>query len=500
MIFMENIKQFKRQKYKKKLFKKYSFLFIILVSNLLSFEIKSEHKTQLFNEILKLFENDEFFTKGNEKCDNLDPIYMMGQRFKKPPFSICKDEMSQHICYQSSKYDYYNKLYRFPNGIICLMKNFTLDPSKSLNSNLIYKGPIDKISRGEAILEKGFFSMKCKKKKKFKKYSSLYRNYFKSWDYDGKDMHNELEELAPGKIIFFISRNQDSPNLFHGFSEFINALTIMYLFKLNPEDIQIIFLESMIIENEPLYDLFANIISRNNKPIYIRDLKKKYYISYAINIPVAGDSPLFMFLKSPECKYSIKTYKIVNNLINKYFNIPFFNDIFISDNEIFYYPKLIINNHKSNIIFDKIVTIMWRKVWPKGRKNQKRILGNGPELSEALSKNLPNNILIRLVDSASLQIIQQISIMRTTNYFIGVHGAGLSLSIFMPNTSIMHEIHPYKRNQLLLLMSRLSGHKSYSDILKNKIKIIDENEYIFFDEKAFVESVLKHMKQNHFVN
>ena len=45
--FMETIKQFKRQKHKEKLFKKYSFLFIILAANLLSFEIKSEHKTQL---------------------------------------------------------------------------------------------------------------------------------------------------------------------------------------------------------------------------------------------------------------------------------------------------------------------------------------------------------------------------------------------------------------------------------------------------------------------
>ena len=207
-----------------------------------------------------------------------------------------------------------------------------------------------------------------------------------------------------------------------------------------------------------------------------------------------------MFIKSPDCKYSIKTYKIINNLINKYLNIPIFNDTFISDHEIFYYPKSIINNHKLNKKFDKIVTIQWRKVWPKGRKNQKRILGNGPELAEILSKNLPNNILIRLVDTASLQIIQQISILRETNYFIGVHGAGLSLSIFMPISSILHEILPYKRNQLLLLMSKLSGHKSYSDIIKNKIKIIDENEYIFFDEKTFVKSVIKHMKQNHLIS
>ena len=497
---MENIKRVHGKKHRQKLFKKYFVLFFILASNLFSFEIKSMHKSQLFNNISERFKSDDFFVKGNEKCNDFDPIYMMGQRLQKPPILICKNEISQHICYQSSKYDSHNKLYKFPNGVICLMKNFTLDPSKSQKSNLIYKGPIDKISRGSAVLSKGFFSMKCKRKKKFKKYSSLYHNYFNSWDYDGKEIKKELEELAPGKIVFFISRNQDSPNLFHGLSELINTLSIMYLFKLNPENIQIIFLESMILKSEPIYDIYINLISRKSNPIYIRNLKKKYYISSAINIPVAGDSPLFMFIKSPDCKYSTKTYKIINNLINKYLNIPIFNDTFISDNEIFYYPKSIINNHKINKKFNKIVTIQWRKVWPKGRKNQKRILGNGPELAEILSKNLPNNILVRLVDSAALQIIQQISIMRNTNYFIGVHGAGLSLSIFMPNTSILHEILPYKRNQLLLLMSKLSGHKSYSDIIKNKIKIIDENEYIFFDEKTFIKSVLKHMKQTHLIS
>ena len=311
---------------------------------------------------------------------------------------------------------------------------------------------------------------------------------------------HKYEEFAPGKIVFFISRNQDSPNLFHGSSEIINALSIMYLFNLKPEDIQIIFLESMILVNDPFYDIYANLISRGNKPVFIRDLNKKYFISSAIHIPVAGDSPLFMFIKSPHCKYSIKTYKIVNNLVDKYFNITIFQDSFISDNEIFYYPKKIIENRKINIHFERVITIQWRKVWPKGRRYQKRILGNGPELADILSKNLPNNFLIRLVDTASLPFIEQISIMRNTDYFIGVHGAGLALSIFMPNNSILHEIHPYKKNQLLLLMSNLSGHKSYSDIIKNGIEIISDNEYIYFDKSAFVKCVLKHMKQNNLIS
>ena len=485
---------------KKRIFKKYFILFFVFILYIFSHELKNTNTTQLFDSISNRLIKDEFFKKENEKCDILDPIYIMSQRFQKNPNIICKSETSEHLCYRSSIYDYYNKLYRFPYGIICTIKNFILDPSKSFQSNLKYKGPIDDINRGSAILSNGFFKINCKLKSNFKTFSKLYKNYIDSWEYqDENEKFSNLEELAPGKTIFLISRNQDSPNLFHGISELINALCIIYLFNLKPEDIQIVFLESMILENEPLYELYTRIISRGSKPLYLRDLNKRYFISSAINIPVAGDSPLFMFIKGHDCKYSIKTYKILNKLINKYLNISIFHDSFISDNKTYYYPELTIRNHKLNKKFSKIITFQWRKVWPEGRTKQKRILGNGPELAEMLANNLPNDFLIRLIDTASLSIIDQISLMKNTDYFIGVHGAGLSLSIFMPNNSILFEITPYKKNKLLLLMSKLSGHKTYSEIIKSKTLFINKNEYIFFEGSNFIESVLKNMKYNKFI-
>ena len=84
--------------------------------------------------------------------------------------------------------------------------------------------------------------------------------------------------------------------------------------------------------------------------------------------------------------------------------IPEFKDTFISDKDIYYYPQSVPKIYKSNIIFNKSVTIQWRKVWPKGRKGQKRILGNGQELADKLAAILPKNILIRLVDTARLSI------------------------------------------------------------------------------------------------
>ena len=88
--------------------------------------------------------------------------------------------------------------------------------------------------------------------------------------------------------------------------------------------------------------------------------------------------------------------------------------------------------------------------------------------------------------------------MRKTDYLIGVHGAGLSLSIFMPIHTVLHEILPKKKTRVLVLMSALSGHKIYSDIIKSKFKLINNNDVYFFDKLEFAEIVLNHIKNKFF--
>ena len=248
--------------------------------------------------------------------------------------------------------------------------------------------------------------------------------------------------------------------------------------------------------------IYKNVISGGRDPIYLRNLKQKYHITSAIHVPINWDSSLFINLNIPKgypnCKYPTQTYNIINKLINKYINIPNFNDSFISDNEIFYYPESVIQNFKLKNNFNKSITIQWRKVWPRGRKFQGRILGNGPELADKLATILPKNYLIRLVNTASLSIVEQISIMRKTDYLIGIHGAGLSLSIFMPSHSILYEILPKANIKVLLLMSALSGHKTYSDILKSEHKVIDHNEIFYFDTNEFTRNVRKFIGENDF--
>ena len=424
-------------------------------------------------------------------------MHLFELRLNNTPIKLCENDISEqsHICYLNT----HNDFFYYKNGVSCMMKNIIIDPSKSSQTNITYKGPVDKKYLGNPIMDKGFFNMHCINQKDFQGYNGIYNSYFKSWNYDYHYEEKDLVELSPGKTIFFLSRNQDSPNIYHGTCELINALSMMELLNLKPEDIQIIFLESMTIKQDPFYDLYKNIISRGGEPIYIRDLNKKYLISSAVHVPINWDSSAFLDIRFPYCgEYPGKAYKLLNDLVLKYMNITEYEDKFISDNEIYYYPKSVIESHNSNIQFKKYITIQWRKVWPKGRIGQSRILGNGPELAEKLSKFLPNDYLIGLIDTAGMSTREQISLMKKTDYLVGMHGAGLILGIYMSNKSIFHEVLPARNMPVLTFMSALSGHKTYSDILRSTMKMIDGSEYFFFKEGHFVKKVLLHMRENNF--
>ena len=283
------------------------------------------------------------------------------------------------------------------------------------------------------------------------------------------------------------------------YSEYMNALSIMYLLNLDPKDIQVIFLESINIQNDPFYDLYKYLISRGGDPFHVRTLKKKYHITSAIHIPINWDSPCFISSSIPSCQYPSLAYKYFNDLVDYYMDIKPYKDSFISDNDVYYYPKSVIEHHKANKNFKKIITFQWRRVWPRGRSSQGRILGNGPELVEKLSKSLPENYLIRLIDTAGLSISEQISIMRTTDYFIGVHGAGLFLGIFTPNHCPFHEVLSAPNMNGLLLMGALSGHRTFSDVIQANNRKIDGSDYIFFNENAFVNRIIQRMKSTDFI-
>ena len=447
--------------------------------------------------------NKYIITKISSKnlCLEYDPFTSFEKRLNQSSIDLCKSQNSSHICYKNN-INYFNAA----DGVLCLMKNVVMDPSKWKADGYTYLGPVDSKTRGCPILKKGFFNMKCESRNEFKNFNYIYKTYFNSWNYDYNYDYNtnqKEEELAPGKVVFFISRNQDSPNLYFGGAGIINALAMIYLFKLKPENIQVVFLESMVLNNnDPYYIFYKEVISRGGTPIHIRDLKKlkkKFHISTAIHVPINWDSPCFLsYFRLPICNIPAKAFIFLNNYVDKYLNISNFTEPLKYDNETFYYSKTVTNPNSKK--YTKFLTFQWRKAWPKGRKGQGRLVGNGPEIIEKLTEILPKNILVRLVDTASLTLKEQISIMRKTDYFLGVHGAGLFLSVFLPNKSIVHEISLKKKTKNLLFMSSLSGHKTFCDIWDAKVKEIHGSQYVFFDPFNVTQAVVKHMNESNFFN
>ena len=485
----------------------YSLIIIKFKDNLKRKKRKNIIKKINRNSVYKIdeiYKNIESYEIKHNKmeCNALDPINIFKKRLTSTSTILCSNDDSNHICFKDG-----NDLFVARNGASCEFKNVIIDPSKWRADNNIYKGPMDPNNRGCPLLSEGFFNIQCKsgEKNNYSGYDFIYNNYFNGWNYEYKNYEKEkeqLEELAPGKTVFFISRNQDSPNLYHGGSEFVNALAIMYLMNLNPKDIQIVFLESILIMDDPFYDLYKELIGRGGEPIHIKNLTKKYLVSKGVHIPINWDSPCFIRSEVPECiNHPTKTYYLYNMLIDKYISPDNYTDIISNNNknnsEIFYYPETIINEiTKNKNSFNKILTFQWRRVWPKGRKGQYRILGNGPELADKLSSLLPKNILLRLIDTARLPIKQQISIMRNTDYFVGIHGAGLSLSIFAPQNCIYHEVLHVPNMNGLELFAALSGHKVYKDIIAANVKYIDGNENIFFNVDEFAKVVISHLKES----
>ncbi len=120
MIFFE----VKFNNLKKRIFFKASFTVFYIILIILSITFTDFGINSMYYSIYKRFINDNFFREDNLKCDKFDPIYLMGERFKKKSINICKSDESKHICFQTSKYNHYNKIARNKYGVICKSENF----------------------------------------------------------------------------------------------------------------------------------------------------------------------------------------------------------------------------------------------------------------------------------------------------------------------------------------------------------------------------------------
>jgi len=90
------------------------------------------------------------------------------------------------------------------------------------------------------------------------------------------------------------------------------------------------------------------------------------------------------------------------------------------------------------------------------KKNVGRVLANQKELETVFMEG--NMLTWQTVDLADMSFKEQINVMRKTNVYVGIHGAGLILIMFTAEESILLEIHPnYRRDRHFRHVTRLSG-------------------------------------------
>ena len=448
--------------------------------------------------LFKILDKFEYIWENEETCQNKDPTWKFHERVAVDPDYLCKSKNTVHFCYKNILNDY-----NINNGVICTMRNFILDPSKWEKDNATYIDQNDYRYKNVPLISNGFFNIKCETEKKISDYNKIYDYYFNAWNYTLVSNYNiineeKFTELAKEKIVFFISRNYDSQNVFYSFLGFLNVFSLMKTYILNPEDIRVVFLESIEIDNDPFYDFYKGLVSRGGEPVHISKLNQKYNISSAIHIPLNFDSPDYNSPEIPKCKMQTKTFELLNKSIRQYMKIGFLTYIPNYNRNLLYYPK---NLDENNITkYNKFVTIEWNKETPKDKNGKNSLLGNGPALLEALSKILPENILVRLADTSLLDMRGKIAIMKKTDFFI-TGSDGLYLSIFLPTNAIVQEItNKNNKNKMFQLMSNLSGHVTYSNIIKANARMVDNDEVLFYDVNNFIKVILAHMKKNNFIN
>jgi hypothetical protein len=66
----------------------------------------------------------------------------------------------------------------------------------------------------------------------------------------------------------------------------------------------------------------------------------------------------------------------------------------------------------------------------------------------------------------------------------------------MSKKSILHKVFLVRNMKVLAFISALSGYRTYSNILRSTMKLIDDNDYFFFTEGHFAKKVLLHMTEN----
>ena len=350
------------------------------------------------------------------------------------------------------------------NNVFALLRNVILDPSKGQGrKGGEYINDVINQAEDEEFfkLKKGYFSACCKGKLQYSFRAYLGKDHLSVWLNATDTITNTIAKQAASRWTIAVMRYEYA-NLFFTMEDYYNAFLIMAKFNLDPEETDILFVDGHPSNalDSTWETLFGNVIraGRLNESILYPNL---IWNIMGFNSPLQEQYPTIPLLEQ-------------------------FRQFFLTRHGI--YRDKVLNCDKLTVLF------LWRRDYlahprnPSGKVSRK--VKNEDELISAVTELLPAHD-VRGVQMDKYSMKMQLQFISETDILIGMHGAGLTHTLFLPPRAGLIEFYP----------NYLSKHDShYRDIAhwrnlhyavwqNTEGKRILANKYTLVDEKAVVKMV-----------
>ncbi|XP_078326214.1 uncharacterized protein LOC111124162 [Crassostrea virginica] len=264
-------------------------------------------------------------------------------------------------------------------------------------------------------LRKGYFTMKCKGGQGLHYNFNKPKDHLKQWLAAVQTkIGNHGESLIVNRNFTIAVTRYEYVNLYHTMTDWFNAFLVLLVFKKNPNTASVLF-----VDGHPAGDLDS------------------VWGTLFGNVSRAGhmtDAVMF-----DDLIWSINGY---NSLLNQHSlpHVPYleeFREFFLSRYNIPDDKKLDCQN--LSILF------IWRRDYVSHPRNPagkiKRKIRNHMELQRAVQQVFPYHSVQGLqIDKLSMK--EQLNLIAKTDILIGMHGAGLSFTLFLPQHASLIELFP----------------------------------------------------------
>lgn len=372
-------------------------------------------------------------------CENRYGLELVNKwRNKKQTW--CKSATEELTCYP------YHQVHKQKDGrgldLICEATNFIIDFSK------ISGNPSDghvKPHKGSEYLQfaPGSLLSDCTKTEHYKDrlFMSHHSRQMRTFQ-SGHSAAPTKEDATEEAPTYLLARDEDCENSFHSTADFMNMLLVDKVLDVDTSTQQVVLFDKF--SNGPYIELIQKAYSPNN-PVkrHTHYAGKKVRFKKLIFHLESNAGLIFPKVANPDplrC-YGASLFDAYRRFILNAFNLL----------------------HVQPPVVPQVTLTLRHRAQ---HKNVGRVMSNEQEVVEVLKRG--NMMDLKVVDTATMSLTEQLTLIRATNVLVGVHGAGLMYIMFAAEEAVLVEIHPsYRQDRHFRHAARMTG-KIYMPVRATK--------------------------------